>query len=420
MSRRHERDRGRTLGSGVGFALLGLLALAPSVGGQARGVTGIVPQVLNPVTPAEGRIEVTLRELWRLDGAGADPGPAGLVSAAFLDGDGNVCLLDPDRSELRVYDGSGKRVRTIRPGEDVAAIFRSASGACALEPQGYGLLQAYPPVLLRFGPNGESAGTLVPRLPDLPPPDSARTTITLVGARARGADLTLDCLLEIASPRAHTLQRTHFLGIFGRSGSLARRLLGAEDVTPLDESVVIKEREAVRYQGRWTTGPDGAVYAAPELYPYRIHVFDPTGGLRRVISREYTSLSRTPEEYARVQQLFEAFVRNVPRASVVIEHTHADIQDLQVARDGTVWVLSSEGRFRAPAGVLGVYDVFEPGGRFVRQVAFHGEGDPIADGVWLLEDRVIVARGTAAAVLARLEGGAGGETPGLTVICYAR
>ena len=79
MSRRHERDRGWALGSGVGLALLGLLALVPSVGGQARGVTGIVPQVLNPATPAEGRTEVTLRELWRLDGAGARADPRGLL-----------------------------------------------------------------------------------------------------------------------------------------------------------------------------------------------------------------------------------------------------------------------------------------------------------------------------------------------------
>ena len=403
MCRRHERGLGRAPVPGVAVVLLGLMMLASPVEGQVHGGTGIVTHRLNPATPAEGRTDVTLRELWRLGGAGADTGSIGLVSAAFLDGGGSVCLLDSDHGELRVYDGSGRRLRTIRPGEDVAAVFHAASGACALEPQGYGLLQAYPAVLLRFGPNGESEGTLVPRVTDLPPADSARSTLTLVGARARGTEMILDCLVEIASPRSYTLRRTHFLGVFGPSGYPTRRLMSAEDLTPLDANVVIKEREVVRYQGRWTTGPDGAVYVAPELYPYRIQVLDRTGGVRRMISREYTSLTRTPEEYARTQKLFEAFVRNEPRATVEIEHTHADIQDLFVARDGTVWVLSSEGRFRAPAGVLGVYDVFEPGGEFVRQVAFHGEGDPVADGIWLLEDRVIVARGASAAALDRLE-----------------
>jgi hypothetical protein len=258
-------------------------------------------------------------------------------------------------------------------------------------------------------------------VPDLPPADSARSTISLVGARSLGEQWVFDCLVETVFPRGARLLRTHLLGVFGRGGYLERRLMGTENESWIDAGVKIEEREAVRYQGRWTTGPDSLIYAAPDMQGYRILVMDTNGGLRRVVSREYASVPRTSEEYARVKGLFDAFAGNVSRAEAEVELVHADIQDLQVARDGTLWVLSSEGRFRAPAGVLGVYDVFDPEGRFVRQVALHGVGDPSEDGIWLLEDRVIVARGIRSAALARLQGGSGSAAPpGVDVVCYAR
>jgi len=402
-------------------ALLGLLVAVLPAGAQPGEFTGIVPRHLNPATPLEGRTDVTLRQLWRVGGPGAGAGSIGIVSDAFLDHAGNVCLLDVDRGVLDVFDAAGKRVRTIQPGDNAGARFHAASGACALEPEGYCLLQAYPPALLRYGPTGLSAGSVVPVLPDLPRPDSARSTISLVSARSLGESWVFDCLVEIAVPRGSRLIRRHLLGVFGRGGYLERRLLGTESESRLDGEVTIEEREAVRYQGRWTTGPGNLIYAAPDLDRYRIQVMSMDGGLYRLISREYTSVPRTSEEYARVKSLFDAFAGNVPRAQAEIELTHADIQGLQVAGDGTLWVLSSEGRFRAPPGVLGVYDVFDAEGRFVRQVALHGEGNPSEDGVWLLGDRVIVARGIRAAALARLQGGTeGASPPSVEVICYAR
>jgi hypothetical protein len=417
----HPRPRRSRVVHRIWIALLGLLVVAPLARGQKGELLGIVPHRLNTATPSEGRTEVTLRELWRVGGTGPGAETIGIVSAAFLDQEGNVCLLDVDRGGLEVYNAAGKRVRSIQPTGDTVARFRSASGACALDPQGYGLLQAYPPVLIRFDATGVPAGSVVPQMPGLPPPDSARSTISLVGARSLGEHWVFDCLVEIAIPRGLRLLRTHLLGVFDRGGYLERRLMGTENECRLDAGVTIEEREAVRYQGRWTTGPDSLIYAAPDIHRYRILVLDTDGGLRRVISREYANVPRTSEEYARVKDLFDAFAGNVPRAEAEVELAHADIQDLQVARDGTLWVLSSEGRFRAPPGVLGVYDVFDREGRFVRQVALHGEGDPNEDGIWLLEDRVIVARGIRAAALARLKGGTeSGAPPGVDVVCYAR
>jgi hypothetical protein len=405
-------SRRRRTGRRLPGTIAALTLLVSAAGGSRAGA--VLDRIDNPATPAEGTTEVALRELWRLGGAEAFD----LVSSAFLDRDGNVCLLDPVRRELRVYDSAGARVRTIAPGDSAAA--RSPSAACALTRGGYVLLQALPGVVQLYGPRGRPTVTLAPRLPDVPPPDSARSTFTLVSVRATPRSLVVEGLLESSMPMRRELDRRHVLGLFDFVGRLDRLLLSDTQMLDVSLRVLIDERTVTRYEGRWTTGPDGRIYAAPELYDYAIEVFDPAGRPTRVIAREYARLTRTPEERDRTRRIFEAFARNDPRAVVEVEPDHADIQEIFAAADSTLWVLSSQGRYRASPGVLGVYDVFDARGRFVRQTALRGEGDPAADGVWLLGDRVIVARNLIQAALARLEGEPPSEGPKVVVVCYAR
>jgi hypothetical protein len=386
----------------------------------ASAALGEPPRVDSPAVPPEGVRDVTLRELWRLGPASADADAPELVGGAFLDASGRVCLLDPARGELRVHGDDGRLAQRIEPGEGIEAVFRSASGACLLPRGGYALLQAFPAALLLFNSAAAPAGTVAPRMPDLPPRDSARVALSLVSARATRAGLVLDALLEISVPRESRLHRTHVLGLFDMGGRLRRRRLTEEEDLDVGQDLRIDERTAVRFQGRWTTGADGRIYAARALQGYEIQVYDAAGEPQRVIARDYESLPRTPEELAWTEGLFLAFARNVPRAVVTIEPAHADIQDIVAAPDSTLRVLTSRGRYRAPAGVLGVYDVFDAAGRFVRQEALRAEGDPVRDGVWLLGDRVVVARNLVPAARARLEGRTAAEGSGVVVVCYAR
>ena len=94
------------------------------------------------------------------------------------------------------------------------------------------------------------------------------------------------------------------------------------------------------------------------------------------------------------------------------------------ADDGSLWVLTSHGSRARPEGALGVFDVFDKDGRFVRQVTLYGQGDPSEDAFFFDGDRLYVVTGFLDAAMALQGGGATEEeeseeepTP-MEVICY--
>jgi hypothetical protein len=58
---------------------------------------------------------------------------------------------------------------------------------------------------------------------------------------------------------------------------------------------------------------------------------------------------------------------------------------------------------------MAVYDVFSPEGRFLHQVALHGEADPREDAITLDGDRVIVVRNFLSSVRALVADATKGE-----------
>lgn len=379
------------------FAVLLLLAvtygLPPVASGQAA--TGAaVPHITNPAAPAEGTREVTLKEAWRL-GAG-DGEIFGMVTAAFRDPAGNVCLLDNQTSELRIYSPQGKLVRKMgRKGEGPGEV-QIAGGACALPDGGYAMVQSFPGKLLLFQPDGTPAGTIVPQMGA----SEGQTFLVVIGARAAGSNLALACMNQIFNQAEMKMRREHLLGVFDRQGGLLHKLLSASDDMDLSQGFKMTERSTNRYQGRWTTAPDGTIYSAPDIYGYEIHIYDAQGRETAVFGRDYQTITRTAEEKKTIEELYAGFMRNAPNVTLTVEDAHPDIQDVAIGPDGNPWVLTSEGKYRTPPGVIGVYDVFSPEGRFLRQVSLRGEANPKEDEITLAGDRVIVVRNFLSAVRA--------------------
>jgi hypothetical protein len=102
------------------------------------------------------------------------------------------------------------------------------------------------------------------------------------------------------------------------------------------------------------------------------------------------------------------------------------ISNIEIRENGEVWVSNSAGTRNLPAGVMRTYDVFDPRGNFIRQVAVECDGDGDEDGLFFFgEGRVLLVRGLAQAALA-LQGGLGGggatdegEAEPMEVVCYA-
>jgi len=73
---------------------------------------------------------------------------------------------------------------------------------------------------------------------------------------------------------------------------------------------------------------------------------------------------------------------------------------------------------------MGVFDVFDPKGRFVQQITIEGEANFTEDNYYFADDRLVIVKGYRAsrkAMFAGLTGGEGEEeeeVEPLSVVCY--
>jgi hypothetical protein len=186
---------------------------------------------------------------------------------------------------------------------------------------------------------------------------------------------------------------------------------------------VLDDMEWDTFDRRWLVGRDGRVYACVTYPDYRVHVWNPDGTVDRIIEREYTHRKRTDEEKRIVTDMMTLFSAQIPNCEVRITDYTKDIESIFVRDDGSLWVLSSNGSRDQPEGSLGIFDVYDQEGRFVRQVTLMGEGDPLTDGYYFVGDRLYVVTDLLQAVISLQSGGQsvdlGEEEPEpMSVICY--
>lgn len=380
-----------------------------------------VTHVMNPAQPSEGRREVAMRELWSL-GVDNEDEIFGVVRNVFRDEQGNFYLLDSQLSQIQVYSPAGAFIKSIgRPGEGPGE-FRNPADACFLPDGRIAVAQVFPGKAILFNRDATPAGELPLKLNADP---AAQTFLVLLEMKPAAKNIAVTCLDQTFANQV--LTQTYKLAIFDPNGILQRTILefgGPVDVT---KGIPISEVEAGRFTKRWDVAGDGTIYTPVEFHGYAIHVYAPDGKLQRVIERESRPVMRTPAERTRFEELFSGYARNAPNVRIEVEDSHADIQSITIRPDGTLWVLTGEGQWRAPQGSLGVYDVFDKDGRFREQVSLKGAGDPREDGVYLLGDRIIVVRNLMAAIEAAEAGASetasetgAEEVPeaGVTISCY--
>ena len=117
---------------------------------------------------------------------------------------------------------------------------------------------------------------------------------------------------------------------------------------------------------------------------YEIEVYSPQGKLERVIHRDYETRVRTEEE---MEQLREQFGEG-PGADALdleIPTTDADVAGIDVRPNGEIWVRNS--RSQEEHEGFGLIDVFDPEGRFLRQVMPQVPYDSAEDGYTIHGDR---------------------------------
>lgn len=171
-------------------------------------------------------------------------------------------------------------------------------------------------------------------------------------------------------------------------------------------------------------GPDGRVYFPQAWDRYAIEVRHADGGVDGVIERAFANRMRTEDELRRISALYDPSTESTPfEVRRVIEPQPAVIAGLEVMARGDLWVLHSRSGEGFPAGIMQRCDVFDPEGRYLREVFPACEGDAELDGIEFLGDgRLLLIKAASFSAMARTDLGSvpldgEEEVPPIEIIC---
>ena len=408
----------RFLTAFAGVVCLLVAVATTSAAGNWSGTDAVVEGVRtiqNPATPVEPPARVEMKELWRIGGDTDNEDEFfGVISKILADGDGNVYLLDSQLHEIKIFSPDGEFVRTIGAEGEGPGEFQFATDMFFTPTGNVGVMQAFPPKIVQLSKTGEPAGLY--EIAETPDPGFR----FLLNARTAGDYLVIAA--GASNPGEGTFTQSRYLAATTSEKEIVRYY--SEDRELNIANMVIDESKWDTFDRRWDLGPDRRVYAVLEQGAYRIHVWKEDGSVDRVIEREYEPLVRTDDERDRMLEIYKSFSRQWGggNAKFEINDTHRGIEQFYIRDDNSLWVLTSHGSRQNPEGTIGTYDVFDPEGRFIKQVTLTGEGDPTEDFAFFVGNRVYIVRGFLNAAMASLGGGDGDdsdeEPEPVAVICY--
>jgi hypothetical protein len=363
---------------------------------------GGVEIVSNPKAPMEAPATVRLQEQWRIGGESEAEGEFfGVIGQITTDPEGNVYLLDTQLSEVKVFSSDGAYLRTMgREGEGPGE-FRQAQDMFFLPDGNLGVLQLAPGRIVVLSPQGEPMG-------DYPLPSTqGGASATLVSGHAMGKDLLL--VFSENTPHEGRVDINRYLALIGPDGKEKKRILQStralEFVNFLFDETVWRT-----FDNRWQVAPGGELYAVETYQDYAISMWDAAGTKKRVIRRDYDRPQRNQAQKDEMYGIFDALLQNqLPQYTIKVSDTDPDITNIYPQDDGSLWVLNSRGTRARPDGAMGVFDVFDSQGRFVRQLTLMGEGQPMKDGYFFLGDRIFVVTGLLEANIASRGGHKGDD-----------
>ncbi len=325
-------------------------------------------------------VDVDLVLDWQL---GGEDQIIGQITDVFADADGNICLLDAQLNELLVYSPDGEHLRTIGRAGEGPGEFRGPSGALA-STNGYGVIQSVPIKLVMFDLSGTPSQNIFPILEDGAGPKSLARCSDGLGW---GKHFLLSCIFFRQESGEQLVQEE--MALFDGTGQKLEVLFSRSN--PVDFTL-ISELEDNYYQHRFANS-GSRLYVAPFFEKYEIQVFNQGSDALEVISYNYTPVERTAEEKQRVINSLTQGLPSFEGMHLQVLNHHRAIEQIDIGPDGQIWVLSGEGAWRSPEGVLGTFDVYSPGDlSFTRQVRIHSPDSFLTDHLWIIGNRVIVIK----------------------------
>ena len=344
----------------------------PAQAGQEAVIDGVV-HVANSDEPSEGVQTFRLEELWSVGGEDSEDTIFGVIGQIFED-DGNIYLLDTQLSEIKVFTHDGQALDVLGREGDGPGEFRGPADMCLLPDGTIGVLQGFPGKVIKLALDGTPAG--VWNLGD-----PSQGSFYFMSALNQGnGTVVAGGVQQTIDQGAGTMHRERFLSSIGQDG--------LRDVTYVSVPVIQQLNDLRVDELEIIDGPDrrfditttGLTVVGIPRNEYEVSIFAADGTLERVFTREYASWPRNERAAGIWQRVMENIRDNiVPGAPASWEDTEPDIEFLQTAADGSIWILNSRSMWEPPEGVFTCYDVFTPDGHYQKEVRVVCPGDPTVD-----------------------------------------
>ncbi|MCP4546492.1 MAG: hypothetical protein GY835_08520 [bacterium] len=364
-------------------AVLLSLAISPtsSCAEPATEIRDGVTHVLNTSTSPGGLQTLEPRRLWEIGGESEeDEEMFGIVQTAMADADGNSYFLDTMLHEVRMFSPEGEYVRSLSRMGEGPGEFYNAMSAFLLADGRVAIVQIMPSnavtVDIATGDAGENiplpkAGMLFPHQMA---PLGDNFVISYVQALNRDGEGVNDQILAVTDARGNEVAQLCLETI---------KLNEARAFTPTD-----RPRD---FMENWRVGADGLIYLAADYLDYHIDCFAADGRKVRVIEREYEDLAKTDEELRKINAGYRHMGRDSAPARDM-DPLFRCIETMVTRESGELWVLTARGRKSRREGMLGVFDVFDAAGHYIRQVEFPCDYNPDFDLWFISHDRLFILK----------------------------
>ena len=336
----------------------GTALAAPTWQGREGYEDGILT-IFNPATPVNQPSVVKPEPQWRI---GGDDDPAetlfGLITDAQRRPDGTTYLLDAVLSTVYEISPTGEVRRTLGREGDGPGEFRNSTSLALLPDRKIGIVEMMPSHMVVLDAEG------LPQ-PGFDLTDGSGGHCTIQRLVVAGDIMVLSMFsMNFNAGKAEVRE---LLGTFDLTGALQHKVLHTY-AEQSGGSISISSGEDNDFTNNWVLGPAGQIIVYRRTSQYLLEVFNHDGTPRHNIRRQYESVKRPAKELAAAQQQRENMrERFGTTMDVEIEEMARDIGQVIARPNGELWVLSSRGVRENPAGSIGLFDVFDDQGHFVRQ-----------------------------------------------------
>lgn len=354
--------------------------------GEIETIDGVV-HVRNPAEPAEEERILEPELLWSYgEESGEDDVLIGAVTQALIDDDGNSYLLDSHISQVIVYDSAGRFVRSMGRSGEGPGEFKIPITMGFLPGGRLGVVQMMPVRIAAFTLDGEALADF--------PALSAEGFASVQEIIGVGESVVI--AQQSTSFNSQKITLTGNLFCLDENGNKKSKLWEKSFDQDMGDIVIGGESNTVLPV--WAAGSKGNVYISPSYDRYRIDVMDLGGKTVHVIEREYESRKRTDEELERRKKLLEQMPAGMGNMDIKIDKTDRDILEMIVRDNGELWVFSSHSKDEQKDDVLGPFDVFDPEGRYIRNVGIAVDYESEKDTYFIQQDRLYLIKRGASAV----------------------